>query len=211
MKPEECGNLQDVRDHIDRIDREIIALIGRRAGYVAAAARFKKDASDVHAGERVKAMILQRRQWAQEENLDPDMIEQVYRRLVAYFVNREMQEFSRQQGEKKTARYYAKDALRLEEDVPGAEMWGVALANTMLTYFEVQPGAVFEKHTHESEQITMVLEGELFFMTDEGEIAVREGEVIALPANVPHGTLTKTRAAKAVDAWSPVMAKYRSK
>ena len=88
-------------------------------------------------------------------------------------------------------------------------MWGVALEKVMLTYFEVQPGAVFETHTHESEQITMVLEGELFFNTEEGEIAVGPGEVIAFPSNVPHGTFTKTKSARAVDAWSPIMEKYK--
>jgi quercetin dioxygenase-like cupin family protein len=42
-------------------------------------------------------------------------------------------------------------------------MWAVALDKTMLTYFEVQPYSRFESHSHESEQITMVLDGELFF------------------------------------------------
>ena len=105
--------------------------------------------------------------------------------------------------------FYPKNRLHLEADVPGSKMWGVALKNTMLTYFEVEPGCVFEKHSHESEQITMVLEGELFFNTDNGEFVVRAGEVIAFPSNVPHGTFTKTKSAKAVDAWSPVMDKYK--
>jgi amino-acid N-acetyltransferase len=55
------------------------------------------------------------------------------------------------------------DLLRLKPDVPGAKMWAVSLQNTMLTYFEVQPHSRFESHSHESEQITMVLTGELFF------------------------------------------------
>lgn len=96
------------------------------------------------------------------------------------------------------------DVLTLRSDVPGATMWGVALDRAMLTYFELQPHARFARHQHESEQITMVLEGELFFEVDGGaEIRVGAGEVIALPAHVPHAAWTGERAARAVDAWSP--------
>jgi quercetin dioxygenase-like cupin family protein len=44
----------------------------------------------------------------------------------------------------------------------------IALGRAMLTYFELQPHARFESHRHESEQITVVLEGELFFEVDGG-------------------------------------------
>jgi quercetin dioxygenase-like cupin family protein len=83
-------------------------------------------------------------------------------------------------------------------------MWAVALDRAMLTYFELQPQARFEQHRHESEQITMVLEGELFFEVEgQGEVRVQAGEVIALPANVLHAAWTREQAARAVDAWSP--------
>jgi len=52
--------------------------------------------------------------------------------------------------------YFPRDVLRLSPDVPGAKMWAVALKSTMLTYFEVEPHSRFERHSHESEQITMV-------------------------------------------------------
>jgi amino-acid N-acetyltransferase len=100
--------------------------------------------------------------------------------------------------------HFPGDVLRLRPDVPGAAMWGVALERAMLTYFELQPHARFERHRHPSEQITMVLEGELFFEVEGGaEVRVRAGEVIALPANVPHAAWTREQPARAVDAWSP--------
>lgn len=96
------------------------------------------------------------------------------------------------------------DVLRPRPDVPGAAMWAVALERAMLTYFELQPHTRFERHRHASEQITMVLEGELFFeVAGRPEVRVRAGEVIALPADVPHAAWTRERAARAVDAWSP--------
>lgn len=107
--------------------------------------------------------------------------------------------------------HYPKESLRLHEDVPGAQMWAVSLATTMPTYFEVQPQSRFESHSHESEQITLVLEGELFFEIDGKVTGVKSGEVIAIPSNVPHAVFTEEEAVKAVDAWSPVMEKYERK
>ncbi len=72
--PENCTGIEDIRQAIDALDREIVGLIGRRARYVEAAARFKTGESSVHALERRQAMLLERRIWAEEENLDPDMI-----------------------------------------------------------------------------------------------------------------------------------------
>jgi len=103
------------------------------------------------------------------------------------------------------ARYFPADVLRLRPDVPGASMWAVALERTMLTYFEIEPRSRFETHHHASEQITLVLDGELFFEVAGGvEVLVRAGEVIAIPANAPHSAWTGERPARAVDSWSPV-------
>ena len=108
------------------------------------------------------------------------------------------------------AKHYRTHELKLKADVPGARMWAVSLERTQLTYFEVQPNSRFEEHSHESEQITMVLSGELFFEVNEGRVCVGEGEVIAIPANVPHAVFTGESPVRAVDAWSPVMDKYNT-
>ena len=106
-------------------------------------------------------------------------------------------------------RYYPKESLCLADDVPGARQWAVSLEQTMLTYFEVDPDCRFESHSHESEQITMVLEGVLYFEQDGKVIGVKAGEAIAIPAHAPHAVFTAGDAVKAVDAWSPVMDKYK--
>jgi quercetin dioxygenase-like cupin family protein len=105
--------------------------------------------------------------------------------------------------------HFPHGTLKLQSDVPGAKMWGVALEKAMLTYFEVQPNCRFEKHTHESEQITFILEGKLFFEMPEGTICVNKGEVIAIPSDIPHAVFTTESNVKTVDAWSPVMEKYK--
>lgn len=106
-------------------------------------------------------------------------------------------------------RYFSCDLLPLtRDDKTGARFWSVSLSRTQLTYFEVEPNCRFDRHSHPSEQITLVLQGELFFETVLGITRVGAGEVMAIPANVRHAVYTASQAAKAVDAWSPVNKKY---
>lgn len=101
-------------------------------------------------------------------------------------------------------------ALQFKIDDVGARFWSVALEQTQLTYFQVGPHCRFESHNHRSEQITLVLEGELYFETSAGTARVAAGEVMAIPAEVEHAVYTKEMAAKAVDAWSPINEKYHT-
>jgi len=89
--PTDCNSLGDVRSAIDHVDEQIVALLGLRADYVRAAARFKTSESAVAAPERQAAMLQARREWAQREGLDPDFIEKLYRDLVAHFIWRELE------------------------------------------------------------------------------------------------------------------------
>ncbi len=107
------------------------------------------------------------------------------------------------------ARFFPRGSLPLERTVPGASYWAVALEHAMLTYFEVEPHATFERHEHESEQITLVLDGALVFAFDDRSVTVGSGEVVAIPGHVPHAVTAGAAGAKAVDAWSPVRAEYR--
>ncbi len=90
VKPEECGSIEEIRREIDRIDRAIVQALGERAAYVHRIVQFKRSAQDVHAQERQQAMWVERRRWAQEEGLDPDMVEGLFRGLVAHFVEKEL-------------------------------------------------------------------------------------------------------------------------
>ena len=89
-RPNECRDMQDIRTEIDRIDREVIALLSQRFQYVQAAAPFKTSAATVRAPERFQAMLQQRRRWAEEEGIAPDAIENMYRDLVNYFIDEEL-------------------------------------------------------------------------------------------------------------------------
>jgi isochorismate pyruvate lyase len=80
---------------MDAVDREIIALISRRVAYVRAAAAFKTTSANVAAPERVAAVLRSRREWAEAAGLSGDVIEGLYRDLVAYSVSEEHKQWER--------------------------------------------------------------------------------------------------------------------
>lgn len=92
-KPEECLDMQEIRKEIDQIDKSVIDLLGLRFNYVKAAAKFKKNELEVNAPDRLVTMLSQRRKWAQENNISPDVIEKMYRDLVNYFIDQELKHF----------------------------------------------------------------------------------------------------------------------
>lgn len=89
--PEDCADIEDVRAAIDDLDRETLRLLGQRARYVTAAARFKTDQNSVRAPERQRAMLARRRGWAEEAGLDPDFVGELYGHIVSHFISREME------------------------------------------------------------------------------------------------------------------------
>ncbi|MCX7711430.1 MAG: chorismate mutase [Clostridia bacterium] len=91
MQP--CKNLDEVRENIDRIDQEIVKLIAERSSYVRQAAGFKKDEDAVKAPDRVEAIIKKVRGLAVEREVNPDLIEQVYRTMISCFIELEMKEY----------------------------------------------------------------------------------------------------------------------
>ena len=88
--PGDCISITDVRNEIDNIDRAIIGLIGERFHYVKEVVKYKEPtASSIEASDRRTSMMQHRREWAAEHGLSPDVIEDMYDRLVQYFINEE--------------------------------------------------------------------------------------------------------------------------
>lgn len=103
---------------------------------------------------------------------------------------------------------YRKNDLPLKPAVCGARMWGIGLNKAMLTYFEMAPNTQFPEHSHEAEQITLVLEGELTFNYDGKAATLGPGDAIAVPSSIKHAVRSGNTLCKAVDAWSPVRKEY---
>lgn len=84
--PAACADMSDLRVEIDRLDRQIVALLAERSGYVARAAQIKKDRAAIVDEVRIKQVISGARSQAAERGADPDLIEAIYRAMIAAFI-----------------------------------------------------------------------------------------------------------------------------
>ena len=87
-----CTTLEHVRENIDRLDQQIVTLLAERGRYVSQAAHFKKDADGVKAPQRVEQVIAKVRNLAQVAGANPQVTEQVYRAMIAAFIQQELAE-----------------------------------------------------------------------------------------------------------------------
>ncbi|TKJ58683.1 chorismate mutase [Pseudomonas sp. CFBP13506] len=87
-----CSSLEEVRDNIDRLDQQIVSLLAERGHYVSQAARFKKDTDGVKAPQRVEQVIAKVRDLSHMLGANPDVTEQVYRAMIAAFIQQELAE-----------------------------------------------------------------------------------------------------------------------
>ena len=83
-------------------------------------------------------------------------------------------------------RLYRWDEIALEKVTEMISRKIVTGEREMLAQIYLKRGAVVPMHSHESEQITYVLQGALKFLVDGEEIIVREGEVLHIPSWVEH-------------------------
>ena len=77
----------------------------------------------------------------------------------------------------------------------------------MMAQIYLKRGALVPIHTHESEQMTYILQGALRFQVDGEEIIVREGEVLHIPSRVPHQTEALEDTLE-LDVFSPIRAEW---
>jgi quercetin dioxygenase-like cupin family protein len=61
--------------------------------------------------------------------------------------------------------------------------------NATLSRLLLARGAVVPRHSHVSEQFSLILAGALKFIFDDREVLLNAGEVLFIPANVPHSAV----------------------
>jgi len=90
---------------------------------------------------------------------------------------------------KRAAKWYRWDQVPREELHERLSRRLITGDQVMLAHVYLKQGCVVPKHSHENEQFTYILEGALRFLVGDAgaeEIVVHAGEVLHLPANVPH-------------------------
>lgn len=85
-----------------------------------------------------------------------------------------------------SVRLYRWDEIALEKVTEMISRKIITGEREMVTQIYLKRGALVPMHSHESEQMTYVLQGGLRFVINGEEITVREGEVLHIPSWVPH-------------------------
>jgi quercetin dioxygenase-like cupin family protein len=89
------------------------------------------------------------------------------------------------------------------EFVPGLLFRPVVGNKLMANFVRFRPNTVAPVHTHEEEQITVVIEGEFEFDLG-GEIRImRPGMAAVVPSGVPHGARTNDTSCFEIDIFHP--------
>jgi isochorismate pyruvate lyase len=82
IEPASCKDMNEVRDGVDAVDAELIALLATRFAYMDAAARIKTDHAAVRDEQRKAQVIANARQAAILHRLPQELVEELWDRLV---------------------------------------------------------------------------------------------------------------------------------
>lgn len=91
--PERCETMAEVRAGVDQTDRELVALLARRFGYMDAAARIKPDRAAVRDEARKAQVIDNVRSQARAAGIPETVIATVWEALVEGSIAYEFERF----------------------------------------------------------------------------------------------------------------------
>lgn len=79
-----------LRQRIDALDQRLVALLAERSRLIDEAARIKsREGLPARIDSRVDEVAMNSRRLAEEEGLDPDLAERIWRLMVDHFIEQE--------------------------------------------------------------------------------------------------------------------------
>jgi quercetin dioxygenase-like cupin family protein len=99
--------------------------------------------------------------------------------------------------------------------LPPAPIWEGIVARSVqgerltLSIVELDPGAVVAEHSHEHEQLGMVIRGEMDFRVGDERRVLGPGETWRIPSNTLHEATAGPEGAVVIDVFAPVRADFR--
>ncbi|UAB77075.1 chorismate mutase [Erythrobacter sp. SCSIO 43205] len=96
--PEDCQTMVEVREGVDATDRELVALLERRFGYMRAAARIKPNREAVRDEERKASVIAAAKAEAEARGIPSDLIADLWEQLVEGSIAYEFDEWDQTRG-----------------------------------------------------------------------------------------------------------------
>jgi isochorismate pyruvate lyase len=93
--PTDCQTMTDVREGVDALDRELVALLTRRQAYMDAAARIKPDRSKVRDPARIEDVVAKVVAESNKTGLSPAIAAPLWRLLIDRSIAYEFAAFDR--------------------------------------------------------------------------------------------------------------------
>jgi len=93
MDIKKCNTLDEARAQIDKIDDQIVELIAARNNYIKQIAHFKKSVDEIKAKDRIDDVINRMRSRAIDLDLSPNLINDLYIRMIDAMVDTEIAEY----------------------------------------------------------------------------------------------------------------------
>jgi isochorismate pyruvate lyase len=90
MDIKQCKTLDEVREEIDKVDDKIVEFIALRNEYVKQIANFQASIEEIKSPERISAVISRLRARAIELDLSPNLINDIFLRLIDEMVEEEI-------------------------------------------------------------------------------------------------------------------------
>ncbi len=93
MDMKQCKSLDEARVEIDKVDNKIVELIALRNNYIKQIAHFKNSIDEIKSEDRIADVISRARAKAIELDLSPNLINDIFIRLIDDMVESEIAEF----------------------------------------------------------------------------------------------------------------------
>jgi isochorismate pyruvate lyase len=98
-RPADCQTMAEVRVGVDALDRQLVALLTERQGYMDAAARIKQDRATVRDEARIEDVVAKVKASARAAGLSEAIAEPVWRTLIERCIAYEFEVWDRLRAE----------------------------------------------------------------------------------------------------------------
>ena len=93
MNIKNCKTLEEARIEIDKVDEKIVEYVALRNDYIKQIAKFKESIEQVKSDERIADVVSRARAKAIELDLSPNLINDMFIRMINEMVETEIAEF----------------------------------------------------------------------------------------------------------------------
>ena len=100
IEAKDCHSMDEIRAEIDRLDKEIVLLIAERFAFVDRAWQLKDTPEDATVPWRIQDVIDKVRAHAEDNNLEPRLVEALWRQMIGWFIQYEQEKLTEKKESK---------------------------------------------------------------------------------------------------------------